>query len=147
MRAFFLLGAALLVGGCEALPERVSQRFATPTPQERVIEAPQAEVFEAVQQALTRLNYQVTRAAQAQGIVNGQSRLLPTERFGSSDQYVLEVRLRELDGEATSVSAVLYEQSEGQFQAGATSTPVREHGRYESFFEVLGQVLTEPAAD
>jgi hypothetical protein len=147
MRAFLLLGAAFLVGGCGALPERLSQRFSTPTPKERIIESPQAEVFDAVQQTMTRLNYQVTRAAQAQGIVNGQSRLLPTERFGSSDQYVLEVRLRELDGQATSLSAILYEQSEGQFQAGATSTPVREHGRYEMFFDVLEQVLAESTAD
>jgi hypothetical protein len=144
MRFLLLLTAALFVAGCESLPDRVTQRFAAPVPQERVLELPAEKVFFAVQQALVRLNYQLTKTAQAQGIINAQSRLLPTERFGSSDQYVFEVRLRALDGGATSVSAVLFEQSEGQFRAGATSTPVREHGRYESFFETLEQVLGEP---
>ncbi|HEX2101757.1 MAG TPA: hypothetical protein VHF69_13880, partial [Candidatus Synoicihabitans sp.] len=108
MRAYFLFGAALLLGGCEALPERVSQRFSPPVPQERVLDVPHSQVFAAVQETLTRLNYQITKVGEAQGIINGQSRLLPTERFGSSDQYVIEVRLRPLDGDAASVSVLLF---------------------------------------
>lgn len=146
MRIFLLLVAALVAAGCDSVPERVSKRFAAPVPQERILEVEEAKVFPAVQESLGRLRYQITRAAQAQGIVNGHSRLLPTETFGRAGQYVLEVRLRALDGGATSLSAVLYEVSEGELKAGATSTPLREHGRYASFFEMVEQVLKEQGA-
>ncbi len=146
MRLLFLLAAALVFSGCESFPERLGQRFAPPTPKEEVYEHEMATVFAAAQQALQGLDYQITRTAQAQGILNGQSRLLPTERFGRSDQYVLEVRLRALDGDATSVAAVLYEVSEGEFVAGGTSTPIREHGRYASFFETLNALLPRDEA-
>ena len=146
MRFLLVLAAALTWAGCGSvgsMPERVTQRFSAPVPQERVYEVSDGDVFASAQEALTRLGYQLTRTAQAQGILQAQSRLLPTERFGSSDQYQFEIRIRGLDGGAASVSVVLYEQSEGQFRAGATSTPLREHGRYDSFFATLEQVMKE----
>jgi hypothetical protein len=146
MRIYLLLVAAFVVAGCGSVPERVSKRFSAPEPQERIWEVEEAKVFPAVQEALTRLRYQITRAAQAQGIVNAHSRLLPTETFGRADQYLFEIRMRALDGGATSMAAVLYEVSEGEMKAGATSTPLREHGRYASLFEMVEQVLREQEA-
>jgi uncharacterized lipoprotein YmbA len=146
MRWLLLVASLGLLSGCGTVQERVTQRFAAPVPQERVVEAEGRQVFVAAQEALTRLRYQLTKTAQAQGIINAQSRLIPTERFGSSDQYQIEVRLRPLDGGATRVIVQLFELSEGQFVAGATSTPIREHGRYESFFETLDAILREQGA-
>lgn len=137
MRTFLLLASLLLLAGCRTVSDRVTQRFAAVEPPERVLQHDQEAVFTAAQAVLEEQGYVLTRTALAQGIIDARSRRLPTEQFGASQQYLLTVRLISVDPGVTAVTALLREQTEGDFAAGATSTPLREHGRYDAFFEAL----------
>jgi hypothetical protein len=144
-----VVSCALALAGCEsgnAMPERLRGRFNAPQPKIRVYEADQRAVFEAAQSAMCRLDFQISRAAQAQGIVNGHSRLQPGDSFGKARQYVMEVRLHSYEPGKTEVAAVLREQEESSSFAGATDLPIREHGLYGSFFGALEQALKERAS-
>ena len=137
MRYPVLLAVLLLFAGCSTLSDRVSQRFSAVQPVERVIQHDEEKIFIAAQQILEEQGYLLTRTAQAQGIIEGRSRRLPSDQFGASEQYVLEIRLRSAQPGVTTVEAVLREQVEGDFASGATSSPLREHGRYDAFFDAL----------
>jgi hypothetical protein len=141
MRKFVLLAVSLLLVGCSTFTDRVSQRFSANAPVERVLNHDKLAVYLALQQVLEEQGYLVTRAAEAQGIIEARSRRLPTEQFGASQQYHFEIRLRSAIPGITTVEARLREQTEGDFAAGATSTPLHAHGRYEALFEVLEQRL------
>lgn len=141
MRAFLLLGAILCVAGCSTVTERMNQRFSTAAPQERVFQHEEERVFAAARAALHELGYEITRSGAAQGLIDAESRRLPTEQFGASQQFVLEVRLRSVDPGVTTVTALLRQVTEGDFAAGASGQPLREHGRYDIFFDLLEKKL------
>ena len=121
----------------------VRERFNAPQPKTQVFAADPRAVFEAAQIAMKQLDFQVSRAALAQGIVNGHSRLQPGGSFGKARQYVMEVRFHSYEPGKTEVSAVLREQEESESFAGATDLPLREHGLYGSFFAGVEQALKE----
>lgn len=142
MRVLLLLIPVLAVVGCESLSQRVSERFSRPEPHERVFEAPEPEVFVAAQKAMERLGYRITRAGEAQGLIEGQTRRLPTGQFGSSQQYDMRVELSPADANRTTVAALLRGQREGDFSAGASGGTIRAPGPYDLFFDTLEQVLS-----
>lgn len=144
MRLPVLLAAVLILAGCSTLSERVGQRFSAVEPVSRVLHHHEENVFSGAQEVLEEQGYLVTRAAQAQGIIEARSRRLPTEQFGASEQFVMEIRLRSVDPGVTTVEALLRQQVEGDFAAGASSAPLREHGRYDGFFEALETRLGSP---
>jgi hypothetical protein len=142
----FLLLASTLVfsagcGSTDAMPARMRDRFNPPEPKVQVFEADQKAVFEAAQVALKQMDFQISRAGLAQGIINSHSRIQPGDSFGKARQYVMEVRLHSYDPGKTEVAVSLREQEESTSFAGATDIPVREHGLYSSFFEGLSQAL------
>ncbi len=142
----FLLGVCTLVlAGCDSVPAHVRQRFAAPEPQVRTYESAERAVFDAAQVALRRMDFQVSRAGAAQGIINAISRIQPGATFGTGRQYTFEIRLRESEPQRTQVSVVLREQEESTSFAGATDIPLRQHALYDSFFSGVTQVLTERA--
>lgn len=127
--------------GCEMLPSRVTERFATVAPQEREIEAERPEVFQAVQQAFKKIGFKVERALEAQGIVVARSSLRSDDAFVGVRQYAFDVKLREFGEGTTKIAVRLQEQVEGEVKAGATSQVLRDHGLYDSFFAALDEVL------
>jgi hypothetical protein len=143
-----LASSALAFAGCESSSQmhaHVRERFNAPQPKTQVFSADPRAVFEAAQIAMKQLDFQVSRAALAQGIVNGHSRLQPGDSFGKARQYVMEVRFHSYEPGKTDVSAVLREQEESSSFAGATDLPLREHGLYGSFFAGVERALKEKA--
>jgi hypothetical protein len=134
--------------GCESgnsLPTRMRERFNAPQPKTQVFDADQPQVFEAARTAMGLLDFQVSRAGMAQGILNAHSRLHASDSFGKARQYVMEVRLRSYEPGKTDVSIVLREQEESASFAGATDLVLREHALYGSFFAALEHALREPS--
>lgn len=141
-----LVGGALLFAGCEStdsMSTRVRDRFHAPEPKEQSFEAERAEVFEAARAALRRLDFQISKAGVAQGILSAHSRLHASDSFGKARQFVMEVRLHSYEPGKTDVAVVLREQEESASFAGATDLVLREHALYGSFFAALKEALQE----
>jgi hypothetical protein len=147
--AILLCGMALLINsGCEStesMPRRVRERFAAPEPKTRVFDADARAVFEAAQLAVRRLDFQVSRAAFAQGIVKGYSRLQPGDTFDKARQYTIDVRITPLDDKRIELAVILREQAESASFSGATDIPLHEHALYDSYFAAFEQALREKA--
>ena len=147
MRLFLFLGAIVtLLSGCEAVSSRVKDRFSPVPPQVRTFEADREVVYAASQLALKRIGFSVTRAAEAQGIVDGLSSIRSSDVFKNARQYALELRIASYDPGVTSVSALLHEYNEGDVKAGPTDQILKQHGIYDSYFEMLQRVLVEQGA-
>lgn len=132
--------------GCDStdsVPHHMRERFAPPQPKTRIFEADARAIFEAAQLAVKRLDFQVSRAGFAQGLIKGYSRLQSGDTFGKARQLTIEVRLQPVDSTKTEVAVVLREQAESASFAGATDLPLREHALYDSYFAALEQALRE----
>ncbi|HTO04872.1 MAG TPA: hypothetical protein VL069_14265 [Opitutus sp.] len=147
---FMLLGGALLLAGCESsgsMTTRVRDRFHAPEPKVQVFEAEREEVFEAARAAMRRLDFQISKAGVAQGILNAHSRLHASDSFGKARQFVMEVRFHSYEPGKTEVAVVLREQEESASFAGATDLVLREHALYGSFFAALEEALQQKTAN
>lgn len=137
---------AVMGAGCDSVgsfPGRVQERFEAPQPKQRLYTAEQKAVFEAAQRAMRRIDFVVSRAGAAAGVIKAHSPLRTTNAFGKARQYSFEVHVQTFGPGETQVSAVLREQEESESFAGATDIPLREHGLYESFFGELEKELGE----
>ena len=143
--AFFMLVAgALLLAGCESsgsMSTRMRDRFQAPEPKVQVFEAGREEVFEAACAAMRQLDFQISKAGVAQGILNAHSRLHASDSFGKARQFGMEVRFHSYEPGKTEVAVVLREQEESASFAGATNLVLREHALYGSFFSALEEAL------
>jgi hypothetical protein len=145
---FILVGGALLSSGCESsdsMSTRVRDRFNAPEPKVQVFEAERAEVFEAGRAAMRRLDFQISRAGFAQGILRGHSRLHASDSFGKARQFAMDVRFHSYEPGKTEVAVVVREQEESASFAGATDLVLKEHALYGSFFAALEAALHEEA--
>jgi outer membrane murein-binding lipoprotein Lpp len=138
---FALLIAGLFFSGCESISARMAERFDTVSPQTREYMADQKALFQAVQKALKRMDFAVTRSALAQGIVEAKSSIRDTASFGAGRQFIFEIRLHGADAQSTHVDVRLTELLEGDFKVGATGKTLRVHGLYDSFFAQVDQAL------
>ncbi len=138
---FALLIAGLFFSGCESISARMAERFDTVPPQTREYMADQKALFQAVQKALKRMDFAVTRSALAQGIVEAKSSIRDTASFGAGRQFIFEIRLHGADAQSTHVDVRLTELLEGDFKVGATGKTLRVHGLYDSFFAQVDQAL------
>ena len=141
-------GCALSFAGCDSIPTRVQDRFSAIPPKTTVVAGAHRDVFYAAQGALKQMDFQLSRAAEAQGIVNGFSRIRSGDGPRESRQYSFEIRLNGHGPLETEVSALLREQIEGGGSSGigATDQPLRQHGLYEAFFATLKKTLTDKTA-
>lgn len=145
-RLFALVGLTFAFTGCESISERMAERFDPVAPQTKAFPADQKTVYYAAQKALKRMDFVLTRSAQAQGIVQARSSIRDTAVFGAGRQFTFEIRVHGADPASTNVEVKLTELLEGDFKAGATGKTVRTHGLYDSFYEQLEQALRESAA-
>jgi hypothetical protein len=143
IRFFLLAGLTCAFTGCESISERMAERFDSVAPQTKAFPADQKTVYYATQKALKRMDFVLTRSAQAQGIVNAQSSIRDTAVFGAGRQFTFEIRVHGVDPASTNVDVKLTELLEGDFKAGATGKTLRAHGLYDSFYAQLEQVLRE----
>lgn len=145
-RLFALLSLTLAFTGCESISERMADRFDTVAPQTKAFPADQETTYFAAQKALKRMDFVLTRSAQAQGIVNARSSVRDTAVFGAGRQFTFEIKVHGVDPASTNVEVKLTELLEGDFKAGATGKTLRVHGLYDSFYDQLQQALRESAA-
>jgi len=141
-----LISLGLALNGCDSMPARVRERFEPAQPKNKVFNADARAVFAAAQAALKAIDFQVTRAGFAQGIVAGISRIESGESFGKGRQFALDVRIRSIEPAQTEVAVVLREQEESASFSGATDIPLREHALYEAYFSALDRALHEKSA-
>lgn len=143
---FVASAIALLLAGCESsgdMSSRLRDRFSAPAPQKRVFEVEQRTVFFATQEALKRMDYRLTRTAAARGLVRAVSAIQPGDSLRDARQYEFDITVTDLADQRTEVAVVLHEQQESASFSGATDVPLRQHGLYDSFFEMLTAVLKE----
>jgi len=146
LRAVFsCLLAVTCFAGCAAVADRMQDRFATVSPKLKVLPGSSREVFYAAQGTLKQMDFQFSRTAEAQGIITAFSRIRAGDGPREARQYTFELRLVALGPAQTEVSVLLREQIEGSLSAGAgaTDSPLRDHGLYESFFAGLRQALAD----
>lgn len=147
-RFSFLLAvlAALISSGCESsgdVSSRLRERFEAPVPQQRIFEVNQRAVFEAAQVALRKMDFTVTKAAAAQGILRAHSQIQAANALNEARQYSFEIRIEDVAEGSTRVAAALREQQESASFSGATDIPVRQHGLYDSLFELIALELKQ----
>ena len=70
---------------------------------------------------------------------------METDTFGESHQFLISARVREVGEGEAGVELIVREAREGDFSAGATRQSHAQHGRYDSIFEALENVLGEGA--
>jgi hypothetical protein len=145
LSVLFCLTGLVFFSGCEAVADRVQERFSSVAPKTKVLPGSARNVFYASQGTLKQMDLQLSRTAEAQGIVNAFSRIRAGDGPREARQYTLEIRLTGLGPAETEVSVLVREQVEGVLSsgAGATNTPLRDHGLYETFFATLRKNLAD----
>jgi hypothetical protein len=140
-----LLGVMLTMPACESLRDRAREQLAEAPIKREAIEAGKRPVYYAAQHALKRLGFQLSRSAEAQGIIEAHTAIQPGDTTRGARQLTVSVRL-ETEGDArTMVGVVLREAIEGGLAVGAPGTlqPLREHALYRAFFAQLRAALAE----
>ena len=147
-RLILLLGATVLFAGCDSLAPlpSLSERYSAVPPQTKVVEADYRTTYYAAQVAAKKIDFVLTKSAQAQGIINARSGLHSDDAFQEVRQFTFEIRLRDIDGKHTEVAALLREQAEGDLRSGASNQALRTHGLYDAYFAALDQALREGVA-
>jgi hypothetical protein len=142
MRSFLgFLIVSLLFVGCATGPDGAGGRLDRVAPQNEYYARSKAEVFDALVMVLESKGYTIRKQAAAQGILEGEGRLLEGDGFGESRQFLFSAKLRNAGENVTGVGLLLREVEEGDFKAGAVSAYLRKHGRYDGIFEALEAVL------
>ena len=142
-----MLGLACFAG-CEAVADRMQDRFAKVSPKTKVIPSASREVFYAAQGVLKQMDFSFSRTAEAQGVINAFSRIRAGDGPREARQYSFEIRLIPLGPTETELAVLLREQVEGVLSsgAGATDTPLRDHGLYETFYATLRKTLADKSS-
>ena len=143
IRPCLLLSAVCLVlSGCTTIEEkRVLMQSASVQSQSNYYARDKVVVLEALVSVLQKMNYTVSRASPAQGIVEAYSNVLEGNDPGTSRQFFISARLRVVGQEETGVELSVREARDGDFKVGATSQSHAKHGRYDSIFEALEAAL------
>jgi len=132
-----------LATGCETLREGSTMPFQRVEPQSRFYGAAKPKVLEAILEVLADANYDVEKREPATGVITANGHILETAEYGVARQYLVEIRVRELDDEESSVEILVFEAQEisGAVRGSVTRKALREHGRYVSLFEMLQEKL------
>jgi hypothetical protein len=145
MKSFAALLCLVAFAGCEAVVDRVHDRYATVPPKVKTLPGSSRDVFYAAQGTLRKMGFQFSKTAEAQGIIDAFSAIRAGDGPRESRQYTFEIRLLAMGPDQTEISVLLREQIEGVLSsgAGATNQPLRDHGLYESFFENVRIALAQ----
>ena len=144
LRPLLLLGATLLLAGCDSLPS-IGERYSAVPPQTRVFSADHRTTYFAAQLAVKKVDFVLTKSAIEQGIVEARSGLRGDNAFEQVRQLTLEIRLNDIDASHTEVAVLLREQIEDTGHPGATEQTLRAHGLYDTYFAMLEQAIREGA--
>ena len=148
--SLLVLGAALLLAGCESTVDDVRGRWTGDGPAStRTFAAAEPATYAAARAALGQMNFRFTHGGQKQGLIEAVSEVAPGEDPGSAHQYALKARLEPtLDAGGTIVTVQLteiIEQDSERHQGMGTEAPLRDTALAEVFFRDLQQHLAAPA--
>lgn len=136
--------AGLLLSGCQTIEEkRVSLQLPAVQPQSNYYARAKPLVFDTLVAVLEDMDYTISQALPAQGVIEAYGHVLEGDRPGDSSQFFISARLREVGDQETGVEVTVREAYEGGLPAGATRQAHARHGRYDSIFEALEKSLGE----
>ncbi|MBI5768158.1 MAG: hypothetical protein HZA93_10205 [Verrucomicrobia bacterium] len=140
-----LLFTFLGLAGCEAVSSGVRDRFGDFPGRTEIVPGARRDVYHQTQTTLKRLGFQLSRSAEAQGIVEAFSPIQPGDATRNARQLTVEIRLTDLGPKETEVTIWLRESLEGGLAIGAAGTrqPLRDHGLYASLFGQLRKPQVE----
>ena len=152
-RALVLLALVLAFGaltGCEAVTDRVRERFVPQPAQVRGYEADEKVVYAAAKATLGQMGFQSIRGGLAGGKLSAVSGLTSDDALRGSRQIAVKVVIaRTLDG-GSEVSLAMTEVIADDFNRGSgpeTTTPLRNSPLYEGFFRGMEQALSPAEKD
>lgn len=124
------------LAGCEAVSSGMRERFGDFPGKTEVIPGAKRDAYYAVQTTLKQLGFQLSRSAEAQGVVEAFSPIQPGDATRNARQITVEVRLTDLGPRETEATIRLWENLEGGVARGASGTrqPLRDHGLYARIF-------------
>lgn len=152
MKKILLLCCSLAIvlgalGGCEAVTDRVRQKFTPAPPETRTYKADQRAVYEAARNALDGMGFRVLRGGPAQGKIDAVNSVQTDDALRGARQVAVKVRLEPtLDG-GTEMRVWITEIVEDNYHSGAgmgTEMPMHNTPLYEVLFRRVGRALGEP---
>lgn len=145
MRLFSCLAvfAALLLAGCNSMPERLNTRLDAVPPQVHDFAGSQEQVYVAAKKAFSRLDFNVTRSSM--GRIEAASSIHTSTAFADSRQLVARVAIHEVGSGKCEVELSLTQDVSSQSFGGTHSTALRDHGFFATYFAELQEVLQESA--
>jgi len=116
--ALVMLCLAALLAGCESMSSRMQDRFGDVPPHVRTFAAARKDVFEAAQRAVKDVGLLQGRTSLAAGRIDAYAPIRSGDATRDTHQNTLDIRLTETDTGDTQVALLVWEHSEGNFQAG-----------------------------
>lgn len=155
MRLSILSVATVLVllSGCSSvkevsLPTSVKEKFTGPTYHTHVVHAAQRQTYDAAKAALKPMDFRFLKGGPAQGVLSAVNRVVGENDMRGSYQLSLDVKLSPV-ADGTEVAALFSHITEEDFNRrpgmGVTS-PIREDGIYENYFQHIEAALAAAAA-
>lgn len=138
-----VLAGMFLLAGCESLPSRMQERFATVPPKVQTFAAAQAKVYPAAQLAFKRLDFTLTRTNPSR--LEAVSRINSSAAFADARQLVVNVHLQESGPGQTDVEVTLRQEVLSKSFGGTHKQDMREHSFFALYYATLQQVLHEQA--
>lgn len=146
IRPFLLLLPTLLFfTGCESVSSGMRDRFADFPGKTAVVPGAKRDVYYQTQLTLKQLGFQLSRSAEAQGVIEAFSPIQPGDATRTARQITVEVRLNDFGPKETEATIRLWETLEGGLAIGASGSrqPLRDHGLYGS---ILTRLKSPPQA-
>ena len=143
MKVFYLLLLGLLLGGCESMSSRMSERFTKVPPHTRVFPVEQRLVYVAAQQAVKRTGLLISHASAGEWTIKGYAPIRSGDVAQDARQTTIEIRLFETADMETRVEVLVWENSEGAFPGGVSEQALAEHSLYQLYFDALQNVMLE----
>jgi hypothetical protein len=146
MKATYLLLLGLLLGGCESMSSRVSERFTKVPPHTRVYPVEPRQVYVAAQQAVKETGLLISHASVGTWTIKGYAAIRSGDVAQDARQTTIEIRLFETEELETRVEVLVRENTEGGFPGGVSEQALAEHSLYQLYFDALQKVLLESGA-
>ena len=146
MKVIFLLTLGLLLGGCESMSSRVSDRFTKVQPQTRVYPLEPRQVYVAAQQAVKDTGLLISRTSAGEWTIKGYAPIRSGDVAQDARQTTIEIRLVETEELETRVEVLVWENTAGSFPGGVSEQALAGHSLYILYFDALQKVLSESGA-
>jgi hypothetical protein len=142
--------SCLAFAGCEStrhdITTSVREKFGGPTYERRVFNVEIGTVFDSAKAVVTGMGFRITRAGEAQGVIEGVSGISSDDRLRGSRQRTVKVRFSSASEGGVEVAVLFTEIIEDDFNKGAglgTESSLRGHPLYAVFFDGLTQALAK----